>query len=126
MDKEEEVSHEEYQIELMEKHHKEMVSAIRNIKFPEPKDESAILVKLNSSIELMVKKLEVLQSPKITVEKTEVNQKEVVDLLKNLIASVDKLSQQEVKEVKDEKKEFSFSIVRDDFGNIKSVKAKQI
>lgn len=126
MDKEEEVSHEEYQIELMEKHHKEMVSAIRNIKFPEPKDESAILAKLNSSIELMVKKLEVLQSPKITVEKTEVNQKEVVDLLKNLIASVDKLSQQEVKEVKDEKKEFSFSIVRDDFGNIKSVKAKQI
>ncbi|MFA7287680.1 MAG: hypothetical protein WC055_02270 [Melioribacteraceae bacterium] len=118
---EEEVTPEEFQIEMMESHHKEMIAAIRSIKFPEQKDSSPVLQKLNSSIDSMISKLNALQSPTVNVEKTD--QTEVTNLLKELISSVNKLGE---KEEKPEKKEFIFDIVRDGLGNIKSVKAKQV
>jgi len=71
---------------------------------------------LNSAVELLTKKLEVLQSPKITVQKTEINQKEVVNLLQELITKIETFNV---------KKEYTFEIVRDDFGHIKSVNVKQ-
>ena len=113
----EEIDKDEFEMLMMKKHHKEMVNAIKSIKIPEPKDETELIQRLNSSVELLTKKLEVLQSPKIVVEKTEVNQKETVNLLKELIV--------EIKALKPEKKEYTFEIVRDDFGHIKSVNVKQ-
>lgn len=107
----------EFMMDMMETHHEEMVAAIKSIKIPEPKDNSEIIRKLNAAVEFLTKKLEVLQSPKIVVEKTEVNQKETVNLLKELIV--------EIKTLKPEKKEYTFEIVRDDFGHIKSVNVKQ-
>jgi len=111
------VKPEEFNRIVLNKHHKEMLTAIKSIKIPEPKDESELIGRLNSAVELLTKKLEVLQSPKIVVEKTEVNQKETVNLLKELIV--------EIKALKPEKKEYTFEIVRDDFGHIKSVNVKQ-
>lgn len=113
----EEIEKDEFEMIMMKKHHKEMVNAIKSIKIPEPKDETELIGRLNSAVELLTKKLEVLQSPKIVVEKTEVNQKETVNLLKELIV--------EIKALKPEKKEYTFEIVRDDFGHIKSVNVKQ-
>jgi len=126
MDNEEEVTSEEYQIELMEKHHKEMINAIRSIKFPESKDNSDIVNKLNSLCDILCKKLDNLPQPKVTVEKTEVNQSEVIGILKNLVMEIKSLNKEEKKEDnREEKKRFSFDIVRDNFGNIQSVIAKQ-
>ena len=116
----EKISKEEYEELMMEKTHEQLINvvkAIKSIKIPEPKDETELIERLNSSVELLTKKLEVLQSPKIVIEKTEVNQKETVNLLQELIV--------EIKALKPEKKEYTFEIVRDDFGNIKSVNVKQ-
>jgi len=78
---------------------------------------------LNSAVELLTKKLEVLQSPKITVQKTEINQKEVVNLLQELINEIKALKAQESKE--EEKKQWTFDVIRDNNGYIQSVTAKQ-
>jgi predicted nuclease with TOPRIM domain len=115
MDNEKE-EREDFMFDMMETHHEELVEAIKSIK-PKDSDNSEVFDKLNAAVEFLTKKLEVLQSPKIVVEKTEVNQKETVNLLKELIV--------EIKALKPEKKEYTFEIVRDDFGHIKSVNVKQ-
>jgi len=112
----EEIDKDEFELIMMNKHHKEMLTAIKSIKIPEPKDETELIGRLNSAVELLTKKLEVLQSPKITVQKTEINQKEVVNLLQELITKIETFNV---------KKEYTFEIVRDDFGHIKSVNVKQ-
>jgi len=112
----EEIDKDEFELIMMNKHHKEVLTAIKSIKIPEPKDESELIGRLNSAVELLTKKLEVLQSPKITVQKTEINQKEVVNLLQELITKIETFNV---------KKEYTFEIVRDDFGHIKSVNVKQ-
>ena len=113
----EEIDKDEFELIMMNKHHKEMLTAIKSIKIPEPKDESELIGRLNSAVELLTKKLEVLQSPKITVQKTEINQKEVVNLLQELITKIETFNV---------KKEYTFDVERDDYGTIKQVKVKQI
>ena len=113
----EEIEKDKFEMIMMKKHHKEMVNAIKSIKIPEPKDETELIGRLNSAVELLTKKLEVLQSPNITIEKTEINQKEVVNLLQELITKIETFNV---------KKEFTFDVVRDDYGTIKQVKVKQI
>lgn len=115
------VKPEEFNRIVAERKHKEMLSAISNIKIPESKDNSELIVKLEGAIKLLTGKLDVLQSPKITVEKTEINQKEVVNLLQDLIKEVKALKVAEVKE----KKDWTFDVIRDINGNIQSVKVKQ-
>jgi hypothetical protein len=123
----------EFQRVLMKKHHKEMMEVIQGIKFPQPKDDSVLLKNIELTIKLLTAKLDLLQSPKITVEKTEVNQKDVIATLKDLITEVKALKAQEVKEVivekkeekKEEKKVFTFTVHRDNNGYIQSVTAKQ-
>lgn len=114
------VDKEEFARLKADKNHKEMLSVLKSIKLPEPKDDS----ELQGLIKLLTAKLEVLQSPKITVEKTEVNQKEVVNLLKELISEIKSLNKQEKKEEK-EKKDYIFTVNRDNNGYIQSVTAKQ-
>jgi len=113
----EEIDKDEFELIMMNKHHKEMLTAIKSIKIPEPKDETELIGRLNSAVELLTKKLEVLQSPKITVQKTEINQKEVVNLLQELITKIETFNV---------KKEYTFDVERDDYGTIKQVKVKQI
>lgn len=115
------VKPEEFNRIVAERKHKEMLSAISNIKIPESKDNSELISKMEAAIKLLTAKLEVLQSPKVVVEKTEVNQKETVNLLKELIVEIKALKVKEVKE----KKEWTFDVIRDINGNIQSVKVKQ-
>lgn len=115
------VSPEEFNRIVAERKHKEIISAIVNNKPIEPKDNSELIVKLETAIKLLTGKLEVLQSPKVVVEKTEVNQKETVNLLKDLIIEIKALKVAEVKE----KKDWTFDVIRDINGNIQSVKVKQ-
>lgn len=127
MAKEEEIDNNEFMIEMMSAHHEEMVAAVRSIKIPEPKDNSEAISKLDGVLKLLTDKLDKIQPQKITVEKTEINQKEVVTLLKELILEVKALNKKEMKEsvIKDEKKEYVFTIQRDNYGYIQSVKVKQ-
>mgnify|MGYP006344209833 CR=1 FL=1 len=114
----EKIDKDEFELILMKNHHKEMINAVKGIKLPEAKDNSELINKLESAIKLLTVKLDTLQSPKITVEKTEINQKEVVNLLQDLIKEVKALKVTEVKE----KKDWTFNVIRDINGNIQSVK----
>lgn len=112
-----ELSKEDFNREMMKKHHGEMISAIRDIRIPEPKDNSFIISQLDKTLASLTKKLEVLQTPNITLPKQENNQKEVVNLLTDLI--------KEVKNIKLEEKpkEWEFKINRNQYGFITSVTA---
>ena len=79
------VNKEEFEKQKAKKHHAEMVAAIKAIKIPEPKDNSAVILKLEETISQLTDKLSTLEQPKITVQKTEINQSEVLSLLKQLI-----------------------------------------
>lgn len=112
----------EFMMDMMETHHEEMVAAIKSIKIPEPKDNSDVVNRLNHLCDTLCKKLDNLPQPKVTVEKTEVNQGEVIGLLKNLISEIKTLNKEEKKE---EKRNYTFDVIRDDYGNIKSVNVRQ-
>ena len=113
----------EFEMEMMQKHHDDMVSTIKSIKFPEQKDNSAIILKLELAVEKLSAKLDVIKQPKITVEKTEINQTEVVSLLKDLIKEIKALKDNEAKE---KKKEFSVDVYRNPMGYIQSANIKEV
>jgi hypothetical protein len=117
-----EVSSEEFNRAMMKKHHSEMVSAIRDIHIPEPKDNSALISKLDKTISELTKKMESLKTPNIVLPKQENNQKEIVNLLKELIKETKNLKA-EIK-TEEEPKEWEFTVIRNNFGFIQSVKAK--
>ena len=117
-----EVSPEEFNRELMKKHHSDMVSAIKSIRIPEPQDNSKLISQLNTTINDLTKKLEVLKTPNIILPKQEINQKEFVTLLTSLT--------NEIKNIKTEltviqkPKEWVFDVIRNSHGFIQSVEAK--
>jgi len=122
----------EFQRLLMKKQHAEMIDAIKGIKFPESKDNSVLMQKIDTTLSVLTAKLEIMSSPKINVEKTVVDQSGVINTLKELITEIKALKTQEVKEVMVEKKEevkekknYTFTINRDNNGFIQSVTANQ-
>jgi len=126
----------EFQRLLMKKHHAEMMDVIKGIKFPQPKDNSALMQKIDTALGVLIAKLEVISAPKVNVEKTVIDQREVIGALKDLITEVKALKLQESKEViedkkedkiekKEEKKNYTFTINRDNNGFIQSVTANQ-
>jgi len=122
----------EFQRLLMKKHHTEMIDALKGIKFPQPKDNSALMQKIDTTLSVLAAKLDVISSPKVNIEKTVVDQSAVINTLKELIIEVRALKSQEVKEVMVEKKEeakekknYTFTINRDNNGFIQSVTANQ-
>jgi len=122
----------EFQRLLMKKHHTEMIDALKGIKFPQPKDNSALMQKIDTTLSVLAAKLDVISSPKVNIEKTVVDQSAVINTLKELIIEVKALKSQEVKEVMVEKKEgvkekksYTFTINRDNNGFIQSVTANQ-
>jgi len=122
----------EFQRLLMKKHHAEMIDALKGIKFPQPKDNSALMQKIDTTLSILAAKLDVISSPKVSVEKTVVDQSAVINALKELITEVKSLKVQEAKEVVVEKKEeakekknYTFTINRDNNGFIQSVTANQ-
>ena len=85
---------------------------------------------------MLLKELSLISAPKVNVEKTVIDQKEVISVLKDLITEVKALKLQEAKEViedkkedkiekKEEKKSYTFTINRDNNGFIQSVTANQ-
>lgn len=122
----------EFQRLLMKKHHSEMIDVLKGIKFPELKDNSVLMQKIDTTLSVLAAKLDVISSPKVNIEKTVVDQKEVISVLKELITEVKALKLQEAKEVVVEKKEeakekknYTFTINRDNNGFIQSVTANQ-
>ena len=85
----------EFQRLLMKKHHAEMMDVIKGIKFPQPKDNSALMQKIDTALGVLIAKLEVISAPKVNVEKTVIDQREVIGALKDLITEVKALKLQE-------------------------------
>ncbi len=119
-----EVDNETFERKLMEKRHKELVSSIKAIKFPEAKDNSELINKFNSVITDLATKLSKLESPKIVTEKTTINQTEVVNSLKELINEMKLLKDSLTKT--ESPKQWEFTVNRNFGGFIQSVTAKQI
>lgn len=118
-----EVDDEVFERKLMDKRHKELVTSIKSIKFPEAKDNTELYTKINSAITELTTKLSKLESPKIVTEKTTINQTEVVNSLKELIKEMKSLKESLTKV--EAPKEWVFTVNRNFGGFIQSVTAKQ-
>jgi len=108
----------EFIMEMLQKHNKDLIAAIKGIKFPQSKDNSDLIKRVESAVLELADKIKNQPVPKVVVEKTEINQKEVVSLLKDLIQEIKLLNKNEKKE---EKKDLVFDVVRNPMGYIQSV-----
>lgn len=107
----------EFIMEMLQKHNKDLIAAIKGIKLPPNKDNSDLIKRVESAVLELADKIKNQQPPKVVVEKTEINQKEVVSLLKDLIKEIKALN----KEEKKEEKSLTFDVVRNQMGFIQSV-----
>lgn len=114
----------EFDRALAEKRHEELIGALRNIKFPEPKDHSKHFEGLEKVILNLADKIELIKQPKVVTEKTTINQTEVVNSLKEMIKEFKSLK--EVLNKKETPKQMEFNVVRNNFGFIQSVIVKQV
>lgn len=124
------VSNSEFKKEEERRRHKEMIdsnkallAAVKGISIPEQKEVNLepILTKIESISQSLADKMNQISRPKVVVEKSEINQAEVVSSLKELI-----------KEIKDLKKSISkpsggykFNVERNGQGLIQSVNVEQ-
>jgi hypothetical protein len=73
----------EFDRALAEKRHEELISALRNIKFPEAKDHSKHFEGLEKVILNLADKIELIKQPKVVTEKTTINQ--ITNYLESLV-----------------------------------------
>lgn len=114
----------EFERELAQKNHNELLDVLRKIKIPEPKDNSDIVRAFESNIKILADKIANIHPPKIVTEKTVINQTEVVNSLKEMIKEIKSLKESLSK--KETPKQMEFNVVRNNFGFIQSVIVKQV
>jgi len=114
----------EFERELADKRHNEIVDVLKAIKIPEQKDSTKFIVNLEDAIRKLSDKVSKIEQPNIVTEKTTINQTEVVNSLNEMIKEFKSLKDSLTE--KKSPKEWEFNVVRNNFGFIQSVTAKQI
>jgi len=69
----------EFERELADKRHNEIVDVLKAIKIPEQKDSTKFIVNLEDAIRKLSDKVSKIEQPNIVTEKTTINQTEVVN-----------------------------------------------
>lgn len=114
------VSDEEFNRLKADKMHKELISAVKSIKIPLNTDNTPQLNEIKDVLLALVNKMSNTEPMKVVLPKQENNQKEILDVLKELKGAIEKLNKEE------KPKEWDFQVVRDLNNNIHSVKVKQL
>ena len=120
-----EISDREYARNLRSKRLKDLLAAVKSIKLPEAKqvDLSPIITKIEQLTNAFLEKTNEIGNPKVVVQKSEINQTEIVNSLSELIKEIKDLKSSMNKPSK--QKNWVFDVVRNSQGFIQSVNVKQ-